>query len=464
MTRKLLLPASILFTITSCTGVKKNYDDVADTVKERTGYEAPVPGGQLGDADVESAVRSLLAKPLTASSGAQIALLNSKRVRATLEELNLSQADLLEASLPANPSLASSVRWPKGGGGANSEFGLAADVINWLLLPLKRNMAIREYEAAKKRVTHELLEVVFDTKEAFYELQAEQQLLLRLQTAAEVNNISSEIAKRLRDAGNITALELLQEQTNSQAATIDIARSRGGISIAREKVNRLLGLTTAEGKSWRFAQQLPSLPGSEPAFARLEAAAIANRQDLAATREELAALEMGLSLTRKMRFIPVLNVGVDTEREVDGGRLTGPSVELEVPIFNRGQGRVLKSEAQLAQARANLAAMELEVRSDVRRALQQVQNARTLYSQISGTLLPQRQKILGETLLQYNAMQVSNFVLLQAKADEVEAQKEQVEALKDYWTARAELEKAAGGSLTWATGKLVKSVSPHRNH
>lgn len=105
--------------------------------------------------------------------------------------------------------------------------------------------------------------------------------------------------------------------------------------------------------------------------------------------------------------------------------------------------------------------MDLEVRSDVRRALHQLQTARALYSQITTTLLPQRQKILGETLLQYNAMQVSNFMLLQAKADEVEAQKAQVEALRDYWIARAELERATGGSLTASTGKLPMNVNKH---
>ena len=220
-----------------------------------------------------------------------------------------------------------------------------------------------------------------------------------------MNNVSSDIAKRLRDAGNITALELLQEQTNSQQATIDISRARGGVSLAREKLNRVMGLTSAESQSWRFAENLPSPPKSDPPLSGLEAAAVANRQDLAATREELAALEMGLSLARKMRFFPALNVGVDTERDVDGARVTGPRVDLELPIFNWGQGRVLKANAQTAQARAAYEAMELEVRSDVRRAVQQVQTARSLYNQISTNLLPQRQKILGETLLQYNAMQ-----------------------------------------------------------
>jgi cobalt-zinc-cadmium efflux system outer membrane protein len=448
MTRRSLPLLLISIAATGCSSAPRGYDDVAETVGSRTGQSVRLPTQDLAGSDVRREVSSLLARPLTANAAAQIALFNSGRVRATLEELNLSQADLLEASLPSNPTLSASVRWPRGGGSANSEFGLAADVLNLLLLPLRQRLALHEYEAAKRRVSHELLEVIFETKEAFYEVQAAQQLLDRLKTAAEINNVSSDIARRLREAGNITELELLQEQANSQQSAVDISRATGELATAREKVNRILGLTTAEGRAWRFSGSFPAMPRSEPSLVALEAAAVVNRQDLAAEAETVAALERGYSLTRKMRYFPALNVGIDTERDVNGERVTGPSLDVELPVFNQGRGRLMKASAQLAKARASHEALALEIRSDVRAALQRVQLARQLHQQVSGTLLPQRKRILAETLLQYNAMQVSNFGLLQAKSAEIEAQRAAVEALREYWVARAELEKAAGGSLT----------------
>jgi cobalt-zinc-cadmium efflux system outer membrane protein len=464
LSSSLVLPS--LLVLVSCSAPRKGSQDVAATIKSQTGNVLPAPASELSDADVHGTVSNLLGRPLTAQTAAQIALLNSRRVRATLEELNLSQADLLEASLPSNPTLSSSVRWPRGGGGNNSEFGLAADVLNLLLLPLRQRLAIHEYEAAKGRVSHELLEVVFETKEAFYELQAAQQLLDRLKTAAEVNQVSGDVARRLREAGNINELELLQEQTSAQQSAVDITRATGEIAAAREKVNRVLSLTTSQGRVWRFSEKLPTMPKAEPSLSFLEAAAVANRQDLAAEAETVIALEQGYSLTRKMRYFPVLNIGVDTEREVDGERVTGPALEVELPIFNQGQGRLMKATAEMAKARASRDALELEVRSDVRGALQRVQFARQLHQQTSGTLLPQRQRILAETLLQYNAMQASNFQLLQAKAAEIEAQRAAIEALRDYWVARAELEKAAGGSLKPVTTTMggKSPVQGNRSH
>jgi outer membrane protein, heavy metal efflux system len=461
------LLVSLLFVVTGCVGKRGSYDDVEETIRNRTGLQVVLPDGRLSRRDVGRHVSGLLARPLTATSAAQVALLNNPRVRATLEELNLSQADLFEARLPSNPSLAATTRWPSHGGGNNPEVGFAGDVLNWLLLPLRSRMAMREYAAAKGRVSHELLNVVLETKEAFYEMQAQQQVLERLQTAAEVNTLSSDIARRLREAGNITALELLREETGSQQAQLELTRTRGQLAAAREKLNRAMGLSTSQRGRWRFAPALPALPGSEPSLSRVEAAAVTNRQDLAAQRETLEGLQQGYVLARKARLIPTLKLGINVEKEPDGERLRGPTLDVEVPLFNQGQGRTKKVEAQRAQAQAQYEALELEVRSDVRQALQQVQTARQVYQQISATLVPQRQKILDQSLLQYNAMQISNFELLQAKANHLEAEKEQVEALRDYWVARAALEKAAGGSLcarSTTTGTPKRASEPNAAH
>ena len=176
--------------------------------------------------------------------------------------------------------------------------------------------------------------------------------------------------------------------------------------------------------------------------------ALRQRQDLAAAREHVAAVEQALGLKRKTRLVPGLNLGVDTEREVEGTHLTGPTLDVEIPLFNWGRASMKKLEAELRQAQANAQALEAEVRNDVEAAHAVLVGARDTAAHLSGVLLPQRQRILKETLLHYNAMQKSNFELLLAKEEEQRAGQEMIEALRDYWVARADLEKAAGGSLT----------------
>ncbi len=49
---------------------------------------------------------------------------------------------------------------------------------------------------------------------------------------------------------------------------------------------------------------------------------------------------------------------------------------------------------------------------------------------------------------QYDAMLLGVFQLLLARREEINAYRDYIEALRDYWIARAELDLRAGGALT----------------
>ena len=61
--------------------------------------------------------------------------------------------------------------------------------------------------------------------------------------------------------------------------------------------------------------------------------------------------------------------------------------------------------------------------------------------------MPLKQKIVGETQLQYNAMSVGVFQLLQAKRDQVETASAYIEQLREYWVARTRAEQLLSGRL-----------------
>ena len=63
------------------------------------------------------------------------------------------------------------------------------------------------------------------------------------------------------------------------------------------------------------------------------------------------------------------------------------------------------------------------------------------------TVLPRTASIAELTMEQYNAMLIGTYQLLETRSDQVEARLEYVEAVRDYWVERSELEFAVGGSL-----------------
>ena len=60
-------------------------------------------------------------------------------------------------------------------------------------------------------------------------------------------------------------------------------------------------------------------------------------------------------------------------------------------------------------------------------------------------ILPLRQQIVEQTQLQYNAMQIGIFQLLQAHRDQLDIELAYVETLREYWSAAAALDTLRAG-------------------
>jgi cobalt-zinc-cadmium efflux system outer membrane protein len=67
-------------------------------------------------------------------------------------------------------------------------------------------------------------------------------------------------------------------------------------------------------------------------------------------------------------------------------------------------------------------------------------------------VLPLQERIVNEAQLQYNAMQIGIFQLLRDRGQQIEAGVAYVEALREYWVARAELVHVSSGRLPISSG------------
>jgi cobalt-zinc-cadmium efflux system outer membrane protein len=169
---------------------------------------------------------------------------------------------------------------------------------------------------------------------------------------------------------------------------------------------------------------------------------------LQAARWGVDLVGRALALRRKTRFFPVgIHVGINTEKDVTGERVTGPELALQLPIFDTGKASIARLESEHRRAQRQLEALAVNARSDVREERDRMLAARDLALYYGQVLLPQRQRILALTLQHYNAMFKGAYDLLLAKQTEVETEKAYLDAWRGYWIARARLERALGGSL-----------------
>ena len=461
---KLAWLSPVLFAMLATPAYARHEDTFApviEAVQERTGNMVTWERAENARAKTLLQVRRLLERPLTANIAAQIALLNNRGLQSIFEEIGLTEADLIEARTIPNPDLNLSARFPdKPPSGTDIEWSIAQDFLSILMIPLRTKVARNQLRAVQLRVSDEVTRLVAETKSAVYELQSVQEVLSRLKVEQESQAASLELIQSLHEAGNITDLQLLQQQGEYSQARLEIAQAEAEIRELREKLNRLMGVW-GDDTDWKLSPELPDVPKSAFSIRGLETLAVTQRYDLAGAKAELESAIRAAGLEKTFRWIGALDFGVDSERDTDSQTITGPTLRLQLPIFNQGQARIARSEAVLRRAYDKFEQEAVDIRSEVRQLRDKLISKRDVAQFYRDQLLPTRKQIRDQTQLQYNAMIVSPLELFTARRLEISAERGYVEARRDYWVTRAELERAVGGSLSRKpTLKEVSSKNP----
>jgi cobalt-zinc-cadmium efflux system outer membrane protein len=423
------------------------FDDVARRLAERAPYRVHWNQGGDEDRQVADETRRLLAQELTVAGAIQIALFNNAELQATYERLGVAQADVVQAGLLRNPRLSFHYGFRILTAGLDEIVGsVSGAFLDLFLMPLKKKLAKAEFERVKLEVADAVLGKVDAVAQAFYAAQASTQILAMRRTMLDAQQAATELAVRQHDVGNISDLDLSNEQAVYAQAKLDVARAEYQLLADREALTRLLGVWGADVE-YKIAAKLPDVPPAEPDLVHLEQIAIAHRLDLAAAREELQSAAAALQVEKGTRALNGLELGANGHRDPDGPATLGPAIELELPIFDQKQAEVARLRAQLHAAQHRADALAVAIRSEVRQARNRLMAARMTIDYYGKTLVPLRERIVALSQEQYNAMLLGVYQLLQAKQSETNAYREYIEAVRDYWIARADVERAIGTRL-----------------
>ena len=439
----------LVLLIAGCAQVPKEagFNDVKDLVGQRVDYNIHWNQQTEADREVEKAVEELLKEELTPEASVQIALLNNPSLQAIYEELGITQADVVEAGLLENPVIFGQARFAnKSEESTNYEFGITQNFLNILMQPARKRLSSIRFEQVKLHVADEVIRMVAEVRKSYFSALAAKQIRdLRDEITLAAGN-TFELAQRLHSAGNISDLQLTTENAHFEQSRLELARSETALLDAREQLTRLMGLWGSQ-TNWRLPKQLPDVPSDEFPLEQLESMAIENRLDLAAERKAVEALAQALGITIDWRWVGHVEVGISTERETDRTWVTGPSLAIELPIFNQRQANIARLEAQLRRSQKRLTAQAIEIRSEVRALRNRLIMQRNLVDHYRRTVLPLREQIVALTLKNYNYMLTGAFDLLMAKQQEFEAYQKYLEAIRDYWIIRADMQRSLGGRL-----------------
>ena len=237
----------------------------------------------------------------------------------------------------------------------------------------------------------------------------------------------------------------MYEQIKLEIASLEIE-----VLQAREKLNVLMGLWGNQ-IDWKFSSHLLDVPMKEENLDNIENCAIANSIDLHLSYKDMLATAAKFGIDTSRLVFPLIAAGPSAERD-EGVWYIGPAFALAIPLFDFGQANAAVAQAEILRQWNHYTALAVEIRSSARSVRFNLLNALRQAKYFKQVIIPLAEQITSYTFLQYNAMQLGVFNLLMTKQIEINKKIQAVEALRDYWIIKTELETLLQGHMIQKNG------------
>lgn len=408
--------------------------------------------------DTQAHVDELLRRPLTPASAVQIALLKNRGLQAAFNELGVSEAQYVKATLPPAPRI-SLARL------ANSlELEIERQILIGLFelatTPARARIAEQRFRAAQFRTAEAVMRTALEARRQFYRAVAANQQVNFLQQALGTAQTASILANQLGETGALNKLQQAREHAFYAELGAQLARARIQQRVERERLIRALGLW-GPTINFKLPGSLPALPGKMLASSDLERQALSRRVDILALRHDLSAVAAQFNLTSSTRFVTDIELAAlsSYERTIsysrsEEGRLEverekvsrrGLEVEFEIPIYDFGESNVRLARETYMGAANRLAERAVNARSEVRETYQRMRGNYDLARYYQSRVLPLRKTIQDEALLHYSGMLVDVTQLIIDARARIMSNMDAINARRDFWIAATDSQGALVG-------------------
>ena len=440
-------------------------NEVAQGVGRETGPDIGKNVVKIASAEqaqrAKEQVAGLLARPLSADMAVQVAFLNNRDLQAAYNDLGISEADYVQASLPPNPGV--SLMDIAGTGVVNFELRLIGDILSLITLPRRTAIAAEHFAHARHRAIATTLRLAADTRRAYIRALAAQQQIGFLDQARGTVDAAVRLNARLGEAGGGDQLDQAELAAFYAELSARLGQARLSARRERETLIRLMGLWGGD-TNFALPAELPALPGDPETLTTVEIEAVNRRVDLIMARHDVVALAKSLSLTQATRYVSMLQLAGIFNNE-SANPLTnnntainraGAQLDFQIPIFDTGEARERKARESYMAALNRLAAKAVNARSEARIAYDTYRGTYDIAKFYRDRVLPLRQIVSQEVALRYSngilageGMRVDLFKYLTDARVRIGANAAALDARRDFYLAAADLQAAlsiGGGS------------------
>lgn len=434
--------------ISSCTVAKNEPTAIFTEIKEKafvaTGNN--IYWNRNDDLIKEVSVEALLCEDINEYSAVEIAILNNPALQAEYERIGIASAQYKQAGLFKNPFFMFNYQFSLSDKETDQmNFDFPINFLEILLIPLKKRAAQREIDVIKNEILAKIIETTAKTKIAFHNLQVNYEILELKKKICYSKQLAYEGAIKLRLAGNITELKLSEKHSAYEQAKLEVAKKEIILLDSKEIINNLLGLW---GKDihWNYCKKMPTISENEQKHCEIETIAIKSNLLLKSSFNAMKAKAASLKIdTTKLTFNSFL-FGASGQYD-ENIWFIGPQFSLGLPIFDVGKVHSIKSRAEISYLWKKFISQAITIRAVARKTQFNYSNAYQQASIVKNTLIPLSEKILEETILQHNAMQLGVFAVLAAKESELSQKILFLEKEKEFYTQKIYIKALMEGKI-----------------
>lgn len=154
-------------------------------------------------------VVELLRRPLSPNAAVQIALLNNRGLQAAFNDLGVSEAQYVQATLPPAPQF--SLTATSAALALEAERQIVISLLQLITLPARIAIAEQRFQAAQYRAAEALLRLAAETRRQYYRTVAANQTASFLEQALATAESASTLARSLGETGALNKLEQARE-------------------------------------------------------------------------------------------------------------------------------------------------------------------------------------------------------------------------------------------------------------
>jgi outer membrane protein TolC len=303
-----------------------------------------------------------------------------------------------------------------------------------------------------------LADTVLNVQVGYYDvLLAAQQITVQ---EASVDLLTNELADTTRryDAGTVPRFNVLRAEVELANARPKLISARNSLRIAKNNLANLLGLNVPPGTFEDIPLVLAGKLEAEPyevELPRAIATALEKRTELGALRKAEALRQEDI-VNAKAGYKPILQgyVGYDSHNSMlssdlatlNHGWIAGAQLSWNLFDGRRTEGRVKEATANAERAAIDLDDKTRTIELEVRTAYSNFIEARELLAS-QAKVMEQAEEALRLARARSEAGSGTQLDVLSAQTALTEARTTQVQALHDYETARARLQRAVGNNV-----------------